>query len=475
MLVARSSMKADSTWWCAAILLAAGCLPPRDTPLGRQADDPIAVDGGEIEAGEVDAGEVDAGEVDAGEVDAGEVDAGEVDAGEVDAGEVDAGEVDAGEVDAGGVDAGRGDGGTDAAVEVADGGLCSAWVSEVIDATPFAGLGVGMIMDAAGLQHVSYGLTDLRYARGTTGAWDVRIIVPATGTAAPTSIALGAGGVTHLASNNMRYRQLASDGTVSVAETVAFAGPNATYAPSLSLDVGGTPNMAFNSCLQSACEVHWARRGAGGIWSDDLVNGSASLAKAGIDVLGERHALLWTAPTLRHAHGFAGGPWSTEDIDPTMPAYYPTLLVEGTTLRAATYDGAGHLLYYSKHAGGGWSREVVDSSAALDGNPRTPAIALGASGETYLAYFDVNPPQLRLATQASPGGAWQIEVVDANVPASSNRSVGLAADDGGVVHLVYSQGPASVLGHAYRAAGAMTCPSPGDGGVPDAGNADAGF
>ena len=59
-------MSSRTTWWCAAILLAAGCLPARDTRLGSQADDPIPVDGGEVDAGPVHGGEVDAGEVDAG-------------------------------------------------------------------------------------------------------------------------------------------------------------------------------------------------------------------------------------------------------------------------------------------------------------------------------------------------------------------------------------------------------------------------
>ena len=117
---------------------------------------------------------------------------------------------------------------------------------------------------------------------------------------------------------------------------------------------------------------------------------------------------------------------------------YSSLAIDSAnTKHLATYDATnGSLLYGVQPHLFGWTFETVDGSAAADDVGQFCSIALDASGDPHIAYYDASTGAVRYAHKS--GGAWSdIEIVDA-VTGGPNTS--LALDSFGNPHIAYTEG-----------------------------------
>jgi hypothetical protein len=134
-----------------------------------------------------------------------------------------------------------------------------------------------------------------------------------------------------------------------------------------------------------------------------------------------------TNDELRFAHR-SGGVWSDVLVDAdgdgtaTDVGRYPSLavLANGEPV-VAYYDGTNQELRFAERSGGVWSDVLVDADG--DGTSTDvgsyPSLAVLASGEPAVAYYDGTNRELRFAQRS--GGVWSDVLVDADGDSTSDN------------------------------------------------------
>jgi hypothetical protein len=108
-------------------------------------------------------------------------------------------------------------------------------------------------------------------------------------------------------------------------------------------------------------------------------------------------------------------------------------------------DGDGDLLYACKDGGGcdsGWDVETVDSTA---GDKDYAALAFNSNSEPYIAYYNANSGDLRLAHKS--GGTWDVATLDNYGNVGNFAAIDIDSND--MVHVVYYDATNDAVKYAY--------------------------
>ena len=283
------------------------------------------------------------------------------------------------------------------------------WKTEVVaDAWSGPTRSASLVIDPAGVSHIAYAASGLRYATGGPGAWQTEVVDETAGTGYHNTSMVAAGGDLHVA-----YRQLSSifyqrfDGAVWSFQVVASNG--SAYGADVSIGVDGSQR------------VH--------ISFESVIGGD------------------FGQTTLRYATS-AGGDFQTEDIEELPPKSgqtYDALAVTPEGLAHIAYrDGSIGALRLATGESGAWTKETVDGT---DDAGSHASIAMDARGALHIAYRAAAAKELRHATNAS--GTWQIETVDGQTDTGLYTSV--KVDSKGHVHIGYVDAGESTVRHATNA------------------------
>ena len=108
-------------------------------------------------------------------------------------------------------------------------------------------------------------------------------------------------------------------------------------------------------------------------------------------------------------------------------------------------DGAGDLLYACKDNAGcdaGWAVETVD---ATSGDKDYAALAFNSNSEPYIAYYNANSGDLRLAHKS--GGSWSVRTIDNYGDVGNFAAIDIDTAD--MVHIIYYDDSNDVVKYAY--------------------------
>lgn len=126
-----------------------------------------------------------------------------------------------------------------------------------------------------------------------------------------------------------------------------------------------------------------------------------------------------------------GATWRIQS--PDAPKWFSDIGPRSLALDAA---GRGHViyggdhLYYAWFDGVSWEHQVVDPGSGVG---QYAALALDATGQSHIAYYDAEKQQVKYTTRS--GGAWPTEIVDA--AARLSGPLALALDSQGTPHIGY--------------------------------------
>ncbi|MBI5594896.1 MAG: hypothetical protein HY928_02280 [Elusimicrobia bacterium] len=185
----------------------------------------------------------------------------------------------------------------------------------------------------------------------------------------------------------------------------------------------GVPNIVFRNTATG--QLRHARRAgawaAAAVASGDLFPGGLA-----VDSTGYAHLSYYdrAAGDLRYAY-WDGTAWQTEAVATAGDVgKFSSLALDPKSRPVVVYfDPANaRLMFATRSVVGLWSGSVVDAGVGVGS---TPVVALGPSGEPFVAYIDDGAKLLKAA--AWDGTAWSVQIVDSF---AGGASVGGAALDG---------------------------------------------
>ncbi len=267
----------------------------------------------------------------------------------------------------------------------------AAWSTEIVDSgcsTCFVGDDPALAIDSQDTVHIAYfdrTNADLRYARGTAGAWTIETAADLEDMGRYASLALDAQGAPRIAYYDFslihltgRLRYARKDGPVWTSETVDDSGDVGVNA-SLKLTTQGEARIAYHTHHDG--DLRYATR-AVAIGSDATRTDATTTAATGSDA-------IWSIATVDEA-GSVG--W-----------YAPLALDAGGNPRFAYYDGTNLDL---KYAEGTRSVGLPASAIVLIAFTAEPS----PSGAGAVLRWSTEPPPATLTgcrlERADAGGAW---------------------------------------------------------------------
>jgi hypothetical protein len=254
------------------------------------------------------------------------------------------------------------------------------------------------------------------------------------------TLALNAGGVPRIAYNDSRtgtLRYAAWDGSNWTPETIATTGSYGGYA-SLAIDGAGNSEISYYD--DNARKVMFAKRDAG-TWNaeviDSVSNYGTSLA---LDSLGVPHVAYqenhWNQGNsiVRYAVQTSQG-WTTQEVAAGFQSgYYPKLALDRNNVPAIEYhQGFGPMSkYLAKWNGTAWQNSTIDS---YDWLSESNSLALDSQGNAHVSY--INSQYFSLYYAWNVDDSWYRQLVQqGNVGADSS----IAIDSLGRPHIAYASG-----------------------------------
>jgi hypothetical protein len=138
------------------------------------------------------------------------------------------------------------------------------------------------------------------------------------------------------------------------------------------------------------------------------------------------------------------------------PGYYSSLAMDDQgQFHIAHFDSldANKDLWYTKGVpNGAWATTVVDSSGDTG---RNPSIAIDAAGDPHIVYRSWNGWKLKYATLNPSSPNWQVSTIEngGSVGDGTGESNSLVIDDGGTMHVAYTDETNGVLRYATKSTG----------------------
>ena len=135
------------------------------------------------------------------------------------------------------------------------------------------------------------------------------------------------------------------------------------------------------------------------------------------------------------------------------PGYYSSLAMDDQgQFHIAHYDSDNDDLRYSTGVpNGAWATEVVDSSGDTG---RNPSIAIDAAGDPHIVYRSWNGWKFKYATLNPSSPDWQISTIETgSTGEGTGESNSIFIDDGGMMHVAYSDETNGVLRYANKSTG----------------------
>ena len=117
-----------------------------------------------------------------------------------------------------------------------------------------------------------------------------------------------------------------------------------------------------------------------------------------------------------------------------------------------SHDDNKDLLYSVGVPNGAWTNTVVDSSGDTG---RNPSIAIDAAGDPHIVYRSWNGWKLKYATLNPSSPNWQVSTVETTggLTEGTGESNSLIIDDGGMMHVAYTDETNGVLRYATKSTG----------------------
>ena len=321
----------------------------------------------------------------------------------------------------------------------------------------------------------------LLFASEASGAWVVETVYSAP---VPNPVlVLDQAGIPHVAHNCVQpCVSSRSGGTWTVDQLTTPAGPakalpgetNIIWFSHASLALENEPRVLYYKAPET--EIWYARRESG-TWTYERLSASGAAGGLAFDRDGRGHAVFYDQESgYRYAVEGPSG-WQTEaapgagplEIDDAGRAHVAFLqggarwarrneagwieeVIEAGAIASVSLalDGAGepHVSYsdesgrvrYARRDAGVWAIETVAPNA---GGGRT-ALALGAGGTPFIAYYDVTTGEFCFARRES--GAWTREVIEPGYHAHETCS--MAIDAAGRPHIAFYDGSSRRIRYA---------------------------
>ena len=331
------------------------------------------------------------------------------------------------------------------------------WTLEVADGDWATGHDNSLALGPDGWPRISYwsqDVTDLRYAWRDAGGWHnstVDAYVPGSyGPGWGSSLAVDAVGIPHISygvTNTTGERSVwyAFWNTSSSSWTREYVGgigfPGSPFFTSLTLNTSGSPRIAY--LHEGTGELLLATR-ASGSWSREVVDtpgASTNRPSLKLDSMDRPHLAYFTNPDwdLRHAW-WDGSAWQRETVDATgYAAWDPSLALDSADRPRIAYEldeSTRQALRYAAWNGAAWIFSYVTVCCGQEGI----SLALDASDVPRISYIENLPPG-ELWFARWDGAGWRRELVASGAAFVSS----LALDAAGVAHISYygAIGPAT--------------------------------
>ncbi|MCH1443176.1 MAG: IPT/TIG domain-containing protein, partial [Candidatus Poseidoniaceae archaeon] len=138
------------------------------------------------------------------------------------------------------------------------------------------------------------------------------------------------------------------------------------------------------------------------------------------------------------------------------PGYYTSIAMDDQgQFHIAHYDDLDankDLRYSTGVPNGAWTTTVVDSSGNTG---RNPSISIDAAGDPHIVYRSWNGWKLKYATLNPSSSNWQVSTIEATGGSGdgTGESNSIFIDDGGMMHVAYSDETNGVLRYATKSTG----------------------
>ena len=233
----------------------------------------------------------------------------------------------------------------------------------------------------------------------------------------------------------------------------------------IALDSNNHPHISFVASGQYCGNgLHLASFDETGWTTNTIESGSNKGCDSAIVIDGNDHAYIAYQDRSQSKLKFAtnkSGSWipyapDTGGYNIAYPGYYSSLAMDDQgQFHIAHYDSDNDDLRYSTGVpNGAWSTDIVDSSGDTG---RNPSIAIDAAGDPHIVYRSWNGWKFKYATLNPSSPNWQVSTIE-NHPGGSQgdgpgESNSLIIDDGGMMHVAYTDETNGVLRYATKSTG----------------------
>jgi hypothetical protein len=327
----------------------------------------------------------------------------------------------------------------------------TAWELRALDSTGNVGLYTSLALDSSGNPHISYydaSLGNLKYIRWTGSAWINPVVVDNGGgsnryVGLYSSLTLDADRSPHISYydgfyRNLKYARLVSGSWLTF---VIDNGANVGLHTSIALDTTRRVYISYYNAENADLKLAICT---------NLTCTLQTVVAAGMVGLYTSLALDGTNPRisfyeansgyLKYAF-FSGGTWVIQNIDRAgdVGHFSSMALNQQGHPHIAYYDEVSRKLKYAYHDGSQWRLSYVDEASEAG---MYASLALH-NGQPRISYYDLANRSLKYA--AWTGSNWSVQVVDAGPNAGLHSA--LALDVSGQPRIAYCRGLGCATGN----------------------------
>ncbi|MBQ70903.1 MAG: hypothetical protein CMA65_05380 [Euryarchaeota archaeon] len=233
----------------------------------------------------------------------------------------------------------------------------------------------------------------------------------------------------------------------------------------IALDSNNQPHISFTGYHQYCGNGLRLASFDGASWSTNIIeSGGNKGCDSAIIIDGNNNAYIAFQDRDQSKLKFTtnkSGSWITYAPDTggyniAYPGYYSSLAMDDQgQFHIAHYDSDNDDLRYSTGVpNGAWSTDIVDSSGDTG---RNPSIAVDAAGDPHIVYRSWNGWKFKYATLNPSSPNWQVSTIENHPGGSQGDGTGesnsLIIDDGGMMHVAYTDETNGLLRYATKSTG----------------------